>query len=102
MSGNVEKREVEHLLGCRITKEQFEEALVHAKQKQKHLFQKDGNPAMLQDVYLAKLTEEYARGLALSDFTRKLYRISHNMEKEHLTKSRGAQIDNHIVSVPAS
>ena len=86
MNDNVEKREVEELLGCTITDEQFEEALKYARHK--------------QDWYLVKLTEEYVRSLAFSKFTMDLCRTLRDMEKEHPITDRSAPTDIHIVAVP--
>ena len=82
----VEKREVEELLGCEITDEQFEEALKYARHKH---------------WYLVKLTEEYVRSLAFSKFTMDLCRTLQDMEKEHPIINQSAPTNNHIVAVPA-
>ena len=37
----VEKKEVEELLGCEITDEQFEEALKYARHKQEYIYQRE-------------------------------------------------------------
>lgn len=37
----VEKREVEELLGCEITDEQFEQALKYARHKQEYIYQRE-------------------------------------------------------------
>lgn len=84
MSEAVKKEDVEKLLGCGITDEQFNEALEYAKKKQEHIYQNDGREVVLQHWYLVKLTEEYVRNLAFSQFTMELCRELHNMEKEHL------------------
>lgn len=60
----VEKREVEELLGCEITDEQFEEALKYARHKQEYIYQRERRQVVLQHWYLVKLTEEYVRNLA--------------------------------------
>lgn len=99
---NVKKKEVEYLLGCRITDEQFEEALMHARRKQRYIFQRDRHPGVLQKRYLAMLVSECIKSCVLSRFTMEVCRESRNMEKEHSTKSQSAQTVNHIVSVPAS
>ena len=60
----VEKREVEELLGCEITDEQFEQALKYARHKQKYIYQREQRKVVLQHWYLVKLTE----ALALASF----------------------------------
>ena len=57
----VEKKEVEELLGCEITDEQFEEALKYARHKQEYIYQRERRQVVLQHWYLVKLTEEYVR-----------------------------------------
>lgn len=41
MNEIVEKEEVEQLLGCKITDEQFEEALEYARHKQAYIYQRE-------------------------------------------------------------
>ena len=84
----VEKREVEELLGCEITDEQFEQALKYARHK--------------QHWYLVKLTEEYVRNLAFSKFTMDLCSALRDMEKECSDKVRNTLVINHIVSQPSA
>ena len=97
----VEKREVEELLGCEITDEQFEEALKYARHKQEYIYQRERRQVVLQHWYLVKLTEEYVRNLAFSKFTMDLCRTLCDMEKEHSIRNQSAPTDNHIVAVPA-
>lgn len=97
----VEKREVEELLGCEITDEQFEEALEYARHKQEYIYQRERRQVVLQHWYLVKLTEEYVRNLAFSKFTMDLCRTLRDMEKEHSIRNQSAPTDNHIVAVPA-
>lgn len=92
----VEKREVEELLRCEITDEQFEEALKYAGHKQEYIYQREPRQAVLQHWYLVKLTEEYVRSIAFSKFTMDLCR-KHDMEKEHPI-DRSAHTNNHIVA----
>lgn len=66
----VEKREVEELLGCEITDEQFEEALKYARHKQEYIYQREHRQVVLQHWYLVKLTEEYVRIITNSDCCR--------------------------------
>ena len=82
MSEVVNKREVEELLGCVITDEQFNEALDYARRKQEYIYNRECRAVVLQHWYLVKLTEEYVRSLAFSKFTMDLYRKICNMEKE--------------------
>ena len=80
----VEKKEVEELLGCEITDEQFEEALKYARHKQEYIYQRERRQVVLQHWYLVKLTEEYVRSLAFSKFTMDLCRTLQDMEKDEL------------------
>lgn len=98
---NRRKKEVEELLGCEITDEQFEEALKYARHKQEYIYQRERRQVVLQHWYLVKLTEEYARSLAFSKFTMDLCRTLRDMEKEHSIRNQSAPTDNHIVAVPA-
>lgn len=98
----VKKSEVEELLGCEITDEQFEEALGYARRKQEYIYQREQRAVVMQHWYLVKLTEEYVRSLAFSKFTMDLCQMHRNMEKEHLTHScKGTPSATHIVAVPA-
>lgn len=101
MSEIVKKEEVEQLLGCRITDEQFEEALEYATRKQAYIYEREHQPVVLQHWYLVQLTEEYVRNLAFSKFTMDFCRVLRDMEKEHSVKDQSAPTDNHIVAVPA-
>lgn len=83
----VEKREVEELLGCEITDEQFEQALKYARHKQEYIYQREQREVVLQHWYLVKLTEEYVRSLAFSKFTMDLCSALRDMEKEWLGQS---------------
>lgn len=98
---NCRKREVEELLGCEITDEQFEEALKYARHKQEYIYQRERRQVVLQHWYLVKLTEEYVRSLAFSKFTMDLCRTLQDMEKEHPIINQSAPTNNHIVAVPA-
>lgn len=97
----VKKVEVEELLGCEITDEQFDEALKYAKHKQEYIYQREKRPVVLQHWYLVKLTEEYVRSLAFSKFTMDLCRTLCDMEKEHPVIDKSAPTNNHIVAVSA-
>ncbi len=101
MSKIVKKGEVEKLLGCMITDEQFNKALGYARKKQEYIYNRDHRSVVLQRWYLVKLTEEYVRSLALSKFTMDLCSTLRDMEKEHSVKNQSAPTDNHIVAVPA-
>ncbi len=99
---NIRKSEVEDLLGCSIADGQFERALMYATRKQDFIYKREENPAVLQHWYLVKLTEEYVRILAFSEFTMDLCRTLHDMEKEHSASCQSAPTDTyHIVAVPA-
>ncbi len=87
----VMKKEVEELLGCSITTEQFREALGYAGKKQEYIYGQERRLTVLQHWYLVKLTEEYVRSLSFSKETADLCGTLRNMEKEHPTKSQGAQ-----------
>lgn len=84
------KQEVEDLLGCEISDEQFQEALECAKRKQDYIYQREQRPAVLQRWYLVNLTEEYVRSLAFSKFTLDLSRTLMDMEKEHSANCQSA------------
>ncbi len=101
MSKIVKKEEVERLLGCGITDEQFKAALEHARRKQEYIYRREHRAVVLQRGYLVKLTEEYVRRLAFSQFNMDLCRTLRDMEKEHSVKNQSAPTDNHIVAVPA-
>ena len=101
MSKIVKKGEVEKLLGCMITDEQFNKALGYARKKQEYIYNRDHRAVVLQRWYLVKLTEEYVRSLALSKFTMDLCSTLRDMEKEHSVNCQSAPTDNHIVAVPA-
>ena len=101
MSETVSKEEVEELLQCEITDGQFQEALKYARRKQEYIYQQEKRKVVLQHWYLAKLTEEYVRSLALSKLTMDLCRTMYDMEKEHPFKEKGTPQTNHIVPVPA-
>lgn len=92
------KSDVEDLLHMKITDDQFKEALQIAERKQDYIFEQEKDPLVLQHWYLAKLTEEYVKSLALSKFTMDLCRTLHDMEKEHSANCQSAPMDNHIVS----
>ena len=92
----VEKREVEELLGCEITDEQFEQALKYARHKQKYIYQREQRKVVLQHWYLVKLTEEYVK------FTMDLCSALRDMEKECSDKVRNTLVSNHIVSQPSA
>lgn len=79
---NVKKSDVERFLGYSITDEQMENALQHARRKQKILYERSGREAVLGHRYLISLTAEYVKCLALSAFTVELWELC-NMEKEH-------------------
>lgn len=102
MQKTVRKEEIEELLGCEITNEQFQEALKYAVHKQNYTYQLEQDQRILQHWYLVKLTEEYVRNLAFSKFTMDLCRTLRNMEKEHSVKNQSALTHNHIVTETAS
>lgn len=98
----VRKSEVEELLGCEITDEQFEVALKYAKHKQEYIYQREQRPVVLQHWYLVQLTEEYVRSLAFSRFTVDLCRSLHDMKKECPDNVRNTLTSNHIVAQPTA
>lgn len=63
------KMEVEQLLGCYITDEQYIEAFKYAKDKQEYIYKQERRAAVMQRWYLVKLIEEYVRSLAFSKLT---------------------------------
>lgn len=94
----VNKREVEDLIGYQITDSQFEEALIYAKRKQEYIYKREQREVVMQHWYLVKLTEEYVRSLALSKFTMDLCSALRDMEKEHLVKNQSAPTDIYSVT----
>lgn len=62
MNDNVEKREVEELLGCTITDEQFEEALKYARHKQAYIYQREPRTPSINDIRAAE-ARKYKYGL---------------------------------------
>ena len=94
----VEKREVEDLLGTEITDAQFEEAHEYAKMKQAYIFSVEKRPVVLQHWYLVELTKEYVQNLAFSRFTVDLCERLNNMEKERQNIVPGTLPSNHIVT----
>lgn len=98
---DVKKQEVEELLKCGITNEQFQEALEYARRKQEHIYRQEQRPVVLQHWYLVKLTEECVRSLAFSKFTTDLCRTLRETEKEHSADCQSAPTDIPIVTVPA-
>lgn len=93
----VKKEEVEQLLKCSITDEQFTEALEMAVRKRAYIYSRDKRPVILQHWYLVKLTEEYVRNLAFSRYTSDLCEMRDNMKKERSVNDRSTPITNHIV-----
>ncbi len=69
MGGTVKKEDVEALLGCRISDMVFKEALQYAKHMQLYIYEQERRSVVLQEWYLAKLTEEYVRSLDFSKYT---------------------------------
>ncbi len=80
MSEIVKRKEVEELLGCVITDEQFNEALEYARRKQEYIYEREHKAVVLHHWYLVKLTEEYVRSLAFSKFTMDLCSALRDME----------------------
>lgn len=97
----VRKKEVEELLGCKITEERFQKALEYATHKQAYIYKTEKRPIVLSHWYLVMLTEEYVRNLAFEEFTLDLCGTLADMEKEHSTKKSEHSTDIHIVTVSA-
>lgn len=97
MKNNISKEQVEKLAGHAISDARFREALECAARKQACAYENEKNPVVLQDWYLAKLTEECVRSLAFSEFTMELYKELRNMEKSACPKDM-ALTYNHIVT----
>lgn len=72
------KDAIEMLLDQKPSEELVLKAFDYAKQKQKQIFLRDGNPDVMQDWYLEALWDEYIQRLAFSGFTLTLY----NMKRE--------------------
>ena len=77
------KMEVEQLLGCHITDEQYIEAFKYAKDKQDYIYKQEKRAAVMQRWYLVKLTEEYVQSLEFSRLTMDLCKKRDDMEKEY-------------------
>ena len=58
MKNNISKEQIEKLVGHAISDARFKEALECAARKQACAYENEKNPVVLQDWYLAKLTEE--------------------------------------------
>jgi|AATD01.1.fsa_nt_gi hypothetical protein len=97
MKNNISKEQVEKLVGHAISDARFGEALECVARKQACAYENEKNPVVLQDWYLAKLTEECVRSLAFSEFTMELYKELRNMEKSACPKDM-ALTHNHIVT----
>lgn len=97
----MEKKEVEGRLGMPVSDELFGEALEYAERKQEYIYRQGRNPLVMQPWYLLELTVGYIRSLVFSEITLKICRELGNMEKEHPAKNQSAQMDSHIVTVPA-
>ena len=82
------KMEVEQLLGCHITDEQFIEAFKYAKDKQEYIYKQERRTAVMQRWYLVKLIEEYVRGFAFSRLTMDLCKKCDGMKKSALHKAK--------------
>jgi hypothetical protein len=82
------KVDVEELLGFEIEDDVYEIALSYAKRKQRRLLENHESKAPAETWYLCKLTEEYVHSILLSEATLDLCKLMHNIEKEHLAKSR--------------
>ena len=75
------KMEVEQLLGCYITDEQYIEAFKYAKDKQEYIYKQERRAAVMQRWYLVKLIEEYVRSLAFSKLTMDLCKKCDDIKK---------------------
>ncbi len=95
-------KEVEELLGQKITEELFNEALKYAERKQLYSFDREKNPAIMQHWYLVTLTKEYVCNLAFSRFTRELCATLQNMEKEHPADSQDVPQDPPAAPLPCA
>lgn len=97
----VNKKEVEDLLGCEISEELFTEALAYAKKKQASSYDREQRQVIKEHWYLVKLTEECARALAFARFTQELCEVLNSIEKERQVKDRSTPTNNYIVPQPA-
>ncbi len=93
------KMEVEQLLGCHITDEQYIEAFKYAKDKQEYIYKQERRAAVMQRWYLVKLIEEYVRSLEFSRLTMDLCKKHDDMEKERQFKEHSTPNSNPILSV---
>ena len=87
---DVEKREVEELLGTEISEDLFQKA---------YIFSQEKRSVVMEHWYLVKLTEECARSLAFSWFTMALCKELNNMKREPGICHSSPTL-NHIVPVP--
>lgn len=92
----VRKEDVERVMNCQISDEEFLLAVEQAKHKQKYLFDKEKRANIMEYHYLVMLAAEQVKSNALSRFT--LARAYRDMEKEHLFIERGTPPTNHILS----
>lgn len=92
----ITKKDIEFLIGMRITQDLFVKSLEHAKEKQQFLAKSDSR--VMQDGYLAQLVKEYITSDLLQQFTLDLCREVNNMKKRVPSVSQGTPIDNHIVA----
>lgn len=90
MERDIGKREIEEMIGCGITDDQFSKALGHAVVKQKRIYECRKDTAVLQHQYLVGLVCECASDLVLSRAFLSLYR-SVGIEKERWAESRSAK-----------
>lgn len=98
----MEKKEVEELLEMEIPDSLFQLALRYAERKQRYIYEQTQEETVMEHWYLVKLTEEYVRSIAFSEFTMHVCRALEDMEKEHSAKSQSAHRNIHIVACPAS
>jgi len=82
------KMEVEQLLGCPITDEQYIEAFKYAKDKQDYIRKQEHRATVMQRWYLVKLIEEYVRSLEFSKLTIDLCKKCDGMKKSALHKAK--------------
>lgn len=90
MERDITKREIEEMIGCGITDDQFSKALGHAVIKQQRVYEDREDDAVLQHQYLVGLVCGCARDLVLSRVLLSLYRVA-DMEKERWAESHSAK-----------
>lgn len=100
MERDIGKREIEEMIGCGITDDQFSKALGHAVVKQQRIYECRKDTAVLQHQYLVGLVCECASDLVLARTLLSLYGAA-DMKKERWARSRNAKNRQSYYSSPS-